>query len=287
MTTPTTQLPKCWADVKLALEAGIDRIILFGPPGTGKTFAGMNYGQVNRGAFRLICTDDMTNADVTGHMIPNEQGTFSWVNGKGLKAWDGDGKLGGRLGIDEIDKAGADVYATLLNITDSNDSASWTNELSGIRYVPRPGFSVVMTTNIEDMKDLPEALADRFPVAIRINQPHPEALLRLSPDLRGYAVRMADAGDERISLRSFMAFDELRAKSNEDTAARIIFRDRAKEVLEAITVDRLSMPATATASDGTTINLESLTPAAPVKRGRGRPRKNPVVPTTTVDGEPI
>ncbi|MFN9960040.1 MAG: AAA family ATPase, partial [bacterium] len=115
-------------------------------------------------------------------MIPNEQGTFSWINGKGLKAWDGDGKLGGRLVIDEIDKAGSDVYATLLTITDSTESASWTNELTGVRYEPRPGFSVVMTTNIEQMEDLPEALKDRFPVAIRINQPHPDALARLSID---------------------------------------------------------------------------------------------------------
>ena len=58
--TTSTQLPKCWADVQLALDAGIDRVILFGPPGTGKTFAGMNFGEVNRGAFRVICTDDIT-----------------------------------------------------------------------------------------------------------------------------------------------------------------------------------------------------------------------------------
>lgn len=270
MTTSTNQLPKCWADVKLALDAGIDRVILFGPPGTGKTYAGMNFGYVNRGAYRLICTDDMTNGDLVGHMIPNEQGTFSWINGKGLKAWDGDGKLGGRLVIDEIDKAGSDVYATLLNITDSTESASWTNELTGVRYEPRPGFSVVMTTNIEQMEDLPEALKDRFPVCIRINQPHPDALARLSEDLRGYAVRMADAGSERISIRSFMAFDELRKKSSEETAARIIFRERSREVLEAITVDRLSLAPVATASDGETVSVAT---GEPVKRGRGRPRK--------------
>jgi MoxR-like ATPase len=266
--TTSTQLPKCWADVQLALDAGIDRVILFGPPGTGKTYAGMNFGEVNRGAFRVICTDDMTNSDITGHMVLNEKGTFSWVNGKALKAWQGDGKLGGRLVIDEIDKAGSDVYATLLNITDSTDSASWTDDLTNTTYNPRPGFSVVMTTNIEQMEDLPEALKDRFPVAIRINQPHPDGLKRLSPDLRGYAVRMADAGDQRISLRSFMAFDELRAKSDEATAARIIFRERANEIIEAIKIDRLSLPATATASDGSQINVQTLT----ATKGRGRPK---------------
>jgi MoxR-like ATPase len=274
MTTVNDKLPKCWADVKLALDAGIDRVILFGPPGTGKTFAGMNFGQVKRGAHRLICTDDMTNADLVGHMIPNERGTFSWVNGKGLKAWDGDGKLGGRLVIDEIDKAGSDVYATLLNITDSNESASWTNELTGVRYEPRPGFSVVMTTNIEQMEDLPDALKDRFPVCIRINQPHPDAVMRLSEDLRGYAIRMADAGDKRISIRTFLAFDELRKKSSESVAARIIFRDRSREVMEAVNIDRLALAKTATASDGGTVNVATGENVdQPVKRKRGRPRK--------------
>ena len=65
------QVPQCWQDVQDALSAGIDRLILFGPPGTGKTFAGMNYGDTQGGAWRLICTEDMTNADVTGHYIPN------------------------------------------------------------------------------------------------------------------------------------------------------------------------------------------------------------------------
>lgn len=249
----SNNLPLCWADVQLALSSGVTRVILFGPPGTGKTYAGMNFGQVGRGAFRVTCTDDMTNADVTGHMIPNEKGTFSWVNGKAIKAWHGDGFLGGRLVIDEIDKAGSDVYATLLNVTDTIDSASWTNDLTGETFTPNPGFSVVMTTNIEQMEDLPEALRDRFPVAIRIDQPHPDGLARLSEDLRGHAVRLADAGDDRISLRSFMAFDELRTKAGEETAARIVFKNRAKNILDGIKIDRLALAKTATGSDGSKV----------------------------------
>lgn len=36
----TIDLPKCWQKYKNALEGGIDRIILFGPSGTGKTYGG-------------------------------------------------------------------------------------------------------------------------------------------------------------------------------------------------------------------------------------------------------
>ena len=276
----SVQIPACWRDVQSAFDAGIDRLILFGPPGTGKTFAGMYFGDVGRGAHRLVCTDDMTNADVTGHLMPTETGLFQWVNGKALKAWDGDGKLGGRLVVDEIDKAGGDVYATLLAMTDNPESSMWTNDLDGTVYIPRPGFSVVMTTNIENMADLPEALKDRFPICVRIDQPHPDALLRLPEDLRGYALRMADQGDDRISLRSFLAFAKLRETLEEPLAARLVFRDNAKGVMEAIGIDRLALAKTATTAKGETMVIPTDTPSVVVppdtplvvKRGRGRPK---------------
>ncbi len=270
-----SSMPKCWQDVQATLDAGIDRLILFGPPGTGKTFAGMYFGDVSRGSHRLICTDEMTNSDVVGHLIPNESGLFQWVDGKALKAWDGDGESGSRLVIDEIDKASGDVYATLLAMTDNAESSAWTNDLNGKVYFPRPGFSVVMTTNIEDMADLPEALKDRFPVCIRIDQPHPSALLRLPEDLRGYALRMADQGDERISLRSFMAFAKLRETLEEIVAAHLVFRERAVEVMNAIKIDRLDLAKTATSVKGETVIIPSDNTPLTVKRGRGRPRKFP------------
>lgn len=232
------QLPQCWQDVQDALEAGIDRLILFGPPGTGKTFAGLNYGDVQGGAWRLICTDDMTNADVTGHYIPNGN-DWMWRDGAAVKAWSGDGLRGGRLVVDEIDKAGGDVFATLLAMTDSPESAKWENPSNGRIQRPLDGFSVVMTTNVEDMRELPEALRDRFPVAIRINQPHPEALARLSADLRPYALRMADAGERRISLRSFFAYDKLRLSFGDERAASLIFGTQARSFLDAIALDKV------------------------------------------------
>ena len=234
------QLPQCWQDVQNALNAGIDRLILFGPPGTGKTFAGLNYGDITGGAWRLICTDDMTNGDVTGHYIPSGN-EWAWKDGSAVKAWNGDGLRGGRLVVDEIDKAGGDVFATLLAMTDSPESAKWERPSDGRVMRPRDGFSVVMTTNIEDMRELPEALKDRFPVAIRINQPHPEALALLSADLRGYAVRMADAGERRISLRSFFAYDKLRKSMDEAQAARMVFGNQAQSFLDAIAIDKVAV----------------------------------------------
>ncbi len=236
----TTTLPACWQKVHNALRSGIDRIILFGPAGTGKTYAGLTLGDTRGGAFRLACTEDMTNAEVSGSFMPDAKGGFSWVSGSALKAWNGDGTTGGRLVVDEIDKAGGDVLATLLAFTDTPESASWENPETGRIHRPREGFSVIMTTNIENMAELPTALSDRFPVRIRIDQPHPSALTRLSSDLHGIAVSLADAGRERVSLRAFYAFDKLRSSLPVGEAAELVFGDRASSILEAMRIDSLA-----------------------------------------------
>lgn len=237
-----TKLPYCWQVLKDCLDSGVNRIILFGPPGTGKTYAGKTFGDVAQGAYRLICTDDMTNLDVTGAFMPSKEhnGSFMWIAGAALKAWDGNGVRGGRLVVDEIDKAGGDVFATLLAMLDSDDSASWENPDTGKTHVPRTGFSAIMTTNIEDMDELPEALKDRFPVRIRINEPHPDALNLLSKDLRSIAIKLADAGPQRISLRTFMEFDKLRSKLGDEKASRYIFAERAEGILDSLKIDKVS-----------------------------------------------
>lgn len=236
----TSTLPACWQSLEDCLNNGIDRIVLFGPSGIGKTYAGLTMGNVEAGAHRLVCTEDMTNADVTGAFMPNERGTFQWNYGSAVKAWEGNGIIGGRLIVDEVDKAGGDVFATLLAMLDSPESSTWENPETGRIHRPRAGFSAIMTTNIENMEELPTALADRFPVRIRINEPHPDALLRLSPDLRGYAVRMADAGERRISLRAFMAFDKLRTNLGEERAAVLTFGNRAQSIIDAIAIDKVA-----------------------------------------------
>ena len=235
--TETTALPECWKALEDCLNAGIDRVILYGPSGIGKTYAGMTLGKVDAGAFRLVCTEDMTNMDVTGGFMPNGKGGFMWLDGSALKAWKGNGTEGGRLIVDEVDKASGDVIATLLAMLDSPESASFEHPETGEVIRPLGGFSAIMTTNIENMGELPTALADRFPIRIRINEPHPSALLRLSPDLRKYAVRMADAGDDRISLRAFIALDKLRASVGMERACSLTFGDRSRQILDALAID--------------------------------------------------
>jgi MoxR-like ATPase len=109
---------QCWRDFEAVLDAGLDRVLLYGPSGTGKTFTALTYDVPEGGAFRLTCTDDMTSADVAGCFMPAKDG-FAWLDGAALRAWRGNGQRGGRLVVDEIDRASGDVLSQLLAFTDS------------------------------------------------------------------------------------------------------------------------------------------------------------------------
>lgn len=235
--TNTNEIPQCWRDAIDVLEAGVDRLLLFGPPGIGKTQAGMKFGDVSRGAWRVPCTEEMTEAHLTGHMLPSGE-EWTWNDGPVAKAL----RARGRVVLDEVDRLNGDVLSLALALTDSSESVAWDHPLTGERLVAGDGYSVVATTNSESPEgDLDPALLDRFTVRIRINAPHPDALLRLSPDLRRYAARAADLGDRRISLRPFLTFDRLRkAFGDEERAARVVFNDRAQAVLDAIAIDKVA-----------------------------------------------
>jgi MoxR-like ATPase len=234
-----THLPACWLDFEDALEAGIDRIVLYGPSGTGKTFAALHAWVGTGGAHRLVCTEEMTAADITGSWMPTAAGTFEWMDGAGIRAWQGDGARGGRLVVDEADRASGDVLALLLAVCDTDGSARFDHPASGAALSPLGGFTVVMTTNLEQPEDLPHALRDRFPVAIRIDAPHPAAVDLLPEDLREAAVAIASAPPERrASLRAFYAYARLRESLEPERAARLAFgAERGREVSDALAVN--------------------------------------------------
>lgn len=239
--TPNIPVPQCWKDVEDVISAGVDRLILFGPPGTGKTYAGLTVGDVTAGAYRVACTEDMTEADITGCWMPSASGTWSWSTGKAIRAWEGDGFAGGRLVLDEADRANGDVESLLLAVTDTVASAKWEHPETGRTVRPRSGFSVVMTTNLERMDDLPAALKDRFPVALRINAPHPAAVAELPSDLWAPAMASADADPgRRFSIRTFQSFAKLRDSLGYERAAKMLFGDVAADILDALAINKVS-----------------------------------------------
>jgi MoxR-like ATPase len=235
-------LGQCWRDFEDVMASGLSRILLYGPPGTGKTFGALHFGVGDATAERIVCTEDLTSGEVTGTWIPSREGHFEWREGPAIRAWRGVGGRGGRLVLDEVDHASGDALSTLLAMTDSSASASWCNPDTLERVRPGPEFSVIMTSNIEDLEEVPRALRDRFPVSIRIDRPHPAALAVLSDDLRGPALA-GSLGPEhrRISLRSFYAFDDLRRHHGASRAAQLVFGDAvAQSVLDALAIGAVS-----------------------------------------------
>jgi MoxR-like ATPase len=231
-------MAQCWQDFADVMSAGVDRVILFGVPGTGKTFAGLTYGLTEgQSAHRLVCNEEMTSADVTGMFLPNSDGGFSWLDGMATKAW----RDGGRLVIDECDKPSGDVSSLLLSFTDTVASASY-DLPTGERVKPKEGYSVVMTTNLEHPDELPIALRDRFPVALEINAPHPNALLTLPEDLRKVAEAVISAEPERrASIRAFYAYAQLRETLGAERSARIVFGEtRGEAIIDALRVGSLA-----------------------------------------------
>jgi nitric oxide reductase NorQ protein len=236
--TAPVELTGGWRDLADALDAGIDRVILYGPPGTGKTYAALHFGVGDVPAERLVCTEDLTTADVTGCWAPVGEGRWEWIEGPAIRAW----RHGARLVVDEVDRASGDVLSLLLAMTDSDGSTLWRHPRTGDVMYPNSRFSVVMTTNLDRVDELPPALLDRFPVAIPIDRPHPASVLTLSPDLRAAALNgsLGDP-DRRVSLRRFAAFDRLRAPLGDERAAALVFgAARATAFLDALAISALS-----------------------------------------------
>tara|TARA_Y100000004_G_scaffold138424_1_gene156984 strand:- start:150 stop:836 length:687 start_codon:yes stop_codon:yes gene_type:complete len=209
-----------------------DRILLYGIPGTGKTYQATKVNvPTDKEVYSTTLTIDSTASEMIGHYIPNDTGTFDWNDGVAIKAW----REGTRLVINEIDHAGPDVSSVLHAILDDADIARLTLPNKKKETVtPSKGFSVIATMNgTPDM--LPEALADRFGVKININSVHPDAIKSLPEEFRTvYSER--DGDDIPPSIRSWKEFSKLvDAGVDLRSSATVCFgNDYADDVVEAI-----------------------------------------------------
>ena len=245
MTTkkPNEQQLTEWERAQFATEHS-NRVLLYGLPGTGKTYFGLNHA-VKNGAFRLICTEEMTDADLIGCYKQNSQGTWTFHEGVGIKAW----RTGARLVVDEINRMNGDVESRMMALIDSTASSSWQNPDTQEIVKPHKDFSVVATMNGLP-EDLAPAILDRLVVKCEVNSPHPDALASLPNYLRELAIKMTnpEMGTDRVSLRSFVEFEAMYRKSgNLEFSAQVVFPQYHSDMTDVIRVARSAAQTVATA----------------------------------------
>ncbi len=207
-----------WDMASFALSNKLGRVLLYGPPGTGKTYFGMNYHTDGQAAYRLICTEEMTDTDLIGGMTQSNDGIWRFREGVGIKAW----RQGARLVVDEINRVNSDVESRLMALIDSTESSSWENQYTGEVVKPHANFSVVATMNGEP-EDLGQAILDRLVVRVNITEPHADAIKALPEYLRELATTVTARTDEdRYSIRSFVEFARLYEHSKDATRSAMV-----------------------------------------------------------------
>lgn len=230
-----------WRDIQLACRQA-RRVLLWGPPGTGKSYTGTDVPKDK--LYRLYLTMDTPAAEVRGHYLPNDKGGFSWHDGPGVAAW----RNAGRLVIDEIDAASGDTLTLLLALLDDPESAKLTLPTNETIY-PSDGFSVVATTN-QVPTVMPEALLDRFDVVINVHKPAPWAFQTGWNDQRIAAAAersiylndggLKGKGNRPIGLRAFKAIDRLHGGASslplEDASRLVIGAEAARWLCTAMQI---------------------------------------------------
>jgi hypothetical protein len=124
-----------------------------------------------------------------------------------------------------------------LTFLDSDKSARFTHPVTGECVSPLPGFSVVLTSNIESPDFLDPALRDRFPVSVNIDSAHPDGLSVMQDDSLKAAASVLIGTDVRYSLRSFYAMEALTSKVGSQRAASLVFGPKAEALLDALAIE--------------------------------------------------
>jgi len=208
----------CWDKLE-AIISRSDRILLYGVAGTGKTYQANRLGlRKGQGTYNITLTSDSTATELMGHYIATSDGGFRWKDGNGTRAF----KEGARLVINEIDHAGADVQTFLHALLDDKEFAGFNLPDDEGTYVkPKDNFQCIATMNGYP-EDLPEPLADRFPVKLNIDKIHPVALESLGNKLKSVYLDNSQA----ISVRKWIELKKLMDSDMADElAVRILFTD--------------------------------------------------------------
>jgi hypothetical protein len=157
-----------WWDVLAQCTRVLDRILLVGPPSSGKSTTGMKTLNIKH---RITMTQSTSREDMCGmfHLI---SGQTVWIDGPVTKAM----RNGLPVLIDEIDRCGPEVESLMYSVIDDKPHLSLPN---GELVNAVPGFKVIMTSNVAP-DALEDAVRDRMQAILLAYVPHIDALKGLS-----------------------------------------------------------------------------------------------------------
>lgn len=226
-----TRTPKVgWDLVRRVLEAECVRhVYLYGPPGVGKTHCAIHQGRRGGAFYAITLTEETPASELRGHWTPRGN-EFVWMDGPVVRAM----REGSLVVLNELLHASEDALSFLYPVLEHASTARVTLPTSET-VVPAPGFRVIVTEN-RPPTDLSAALRDRFDVVLEIDEPHPDALSALSPELREAARRSVALDEERrLSVRPFLVLDLLRhVLGLEDACTAVFGPQRGSQIYDAL-----------------------------------------------------
>lgn len=241
----------------IGVGLAIHRVLLVGPPGTGKSSAASVVAQVgDRAVTRVACHPAMTPDDLVGgwrlEALPGGGTRTVWTDGPGVRAM----VNGSILLLDEIDRAPDEVSPALHALMD-DPAIARLRRGDGTEVQPAPGFAVIATANGRP-DDLPDAVRDRVEVCLRATVPAPGALARVPEALRGLVRASYDAQGgiawewrPSLTMRRAMALVAIAdAIGDESIAASLALADSAAPVIASLTAARAAELGAATAPKG-------------------------------------
>jgi len=225
-----------WDDIENCIKYAI-RLLLWGPPGTGKSSIGSLHGLNGRPLERLAITAETCWPELRGHYgIGKGQEGMVWLDGPCTRSW----RTGARCVIDEINEAGGDTIPGLHMFCDDSAVARMTLP-TGEVIRPADGFQVIATMNTLP-NALPEALCDRFVIKREVPKPNPRILFRLPTCLRPAAAHSLFGDNPQVikmTSRSWVELGrlmDLHGHNVRDALSIVVGPKKAKDAALAIEV---------------------------------------------------
>lgn len=229
-----------WARAEAAIRCEVVpmRVLLWGPPGTGKTELPWRIAQELEWAHeQQQMTEETPGTELLGHLIV-QAGSTVWCDGTLGRAIRASHAGPVVYVIDEVARASQDAMSACLLALTNPESLRLTLRSGEVLSPNVANWHVVATSN-DDPKDLPPALGDRLHIAVRITAPHPD-LVRSMTTVE--ARRLACARSREYSIRALLTYDRLRAGGVDmGTAAGMVWEPEvARSFTDAARLERIA-----------------------------------------------